>query len=1040
MTYLDTNKSIIISSPAGSGKTEKLARRYIALLQSGVAIERILAITFTDKASAEMKQRILRILKEEDRELFIKLMERMPLMRVSTIHSFCGTLLRRFSFEAAVDPNYRIEDAVDSQMEWEEILYEILMDAGKGKKGHELFYQTLAEKGFRGLDYLRDTVDYLYGKNPFSLDASVFNYTPRTSDAIKEELLSWAGVREVIEGYEDFLGNNDFEHMAVMEKYFLTDKKEPRKRPLPILKNIIDYRDWAVKMHLVWKDRKILQHVKRTGRIGEIYRQCLDRYSEKKRARGALDFSDLEYLAYRMLTEDPEWSNILYAFDEKTDHILVDEFQDTNTFQWEIINKLTEEWRSGMGAKREEGVRPTVFFVGDEKQSIYYFRGANVEIFSRAREKLEEWLGSEFCYEEITDNYRSLPAIIEFANHLFSRIMQTGERPSPWITKYTKFNANRSGMTDNGRVEIILLDNEDDPAAVAKQKEAEVLALRIKGLAGSYQVTDRSTQHQRPCKYSDMAVLLRKRTHLKSYEEALKKHDIPFVAVKGIGFYQEPEVAMLRALVFFLSDPGDDYSLYVLLKSPLFQIDESSIIELINIEGPNLFSKLQELINGTAQPADSNPDQLQAAALLIQEWISLLPHTPLAELIEEILVRTRAWAHFHAEQSKANVKKFIRRVEDLESSGKSLIKIRDFLERTLDKNDEAKANVNTEGMDAVKIMTVHAAKGLEFPLVFFPGLEEPFGMRTGENLVYEKGGKFFFKSEPESSIRKQDEDFQVHEAKEEEEQKRLFYVAVTRAEEALFLLGRWSSRDNNFLAFLKQGAGLEKSDGSYHVNPDVPGLSVLTEDDVKERYERAPVHKTAGKAVYPVSVTPLTVRRQAPWKAVTETVEIKRQHGKDWAVLGDIIHRIFEGVSKGAIQEQDIRGRAEKMLEAGGFHGDAKKEKIEIIEKEIETLRKKGVWQNIIMPGKDSYTELPFILEDEEVVYTGRIDRIVKDLETYNIYDYKTFPVKEKEMEYLLKKYSVQLNVYKRAVRNLFNTKDVQSFVVFTHTGEIREV
>ena len=89
-----------------------------------------------------------------------------------------------------------------------------------------------------------------------------------------------------------------------------------------------------------------------------------------------------------MLTENPEWANILYAFDEKTDHILVDEFQDTNSFQWNIINSLTEEWKSGMGAKRDEGIKPTVFFVGDEKQSIYYFRGANVEIFSNARQNM----------------------------------------------------------------------------------------------------------------------------------------------------------------------------------------------------------------------------------------------------------------------------------------------------------------------------------------------------------------------------------------------------------------------------------------------------------------------------------------------------------------------------------------------------------------------------------------------------------------------------------------------------------------------------
>jgi len=134
--YLDIRKSVIISSPAGSGKTEKLARRYIALLKGGVDVERILAVTFTEKAAAEMKQRILRILREEDREMFQGLLEKMSLMRVSTIHSFCATLLRRFSFEAGVDANYSIESDIDSRISWDVILHELLMKLGAGGEGH----------------------------------------------------------------------------------------------------------------------------------------------------------------------------------------------------------------------------------------------------------------------------------------------------------------------------------------------------------------------------------------------------------------------------------------------------------------------------------------------------------------------------------------------------------------------------------------------------------------------------------------------------------------------------------------------------------------------------------------------------------------------------------------------------------------------------------------------------------------------------------------------------------------------------------------
>jgi ATP-dependent helicase/nuclease subunit A len=1036
MDYLDTNKSVMISSPAGSGKTEKLSRRYIALLQKGIDVERILAITFTDKAAAEMKQRILKILREEDDKLFRRLLDRMPLMRVSTIHSFCGTLLRRFSFEASIAPDYKVEDAIDSRIIWEEILYEIMMDAGKGEEGHGLFLQALGEKGFGGLDYLKKTMDYLYGKSPFSLEARTFRHVPGLPDSLIEKLRSWQGVGDVLEGYEEIFKGASGERLAPFEKYFLTDRKEPRKRAVPLLKGVAGYSEWAYNMYVYWKDVKLGEYVKRTERIREIYGKCLDRYTAVKRARGVLDFSDLEHLAYRMLTEDPEWANILYAFDEKTDHILVDEFQDTNNFQWAIIDKLTEEWRSGMGAKREEGIRPTVFFVGDEKQSIYFFRGANVEIFRRAREKLEDWLGDEFCYEEVKENYRSLPAIVEFTNRVFSRTMQAGEGSFPWVTGYTPFNAYRPGVPDTGRVEIILLDDDEKNASDMKQEEADILARRIRGLAGEFTVTDRASKHQRPCSYMDMAILLRKRTHLKKYEEALARYNVPFVAVKGIGFYQEPEVAVLRAFLFFLANPSDDYSLYIILKSPLFHIDEHSVMELTAGEGGSLFSKLKR----ARSESDGEHAVFGRPARFLQEWLSRLPDLTVAQLIEDALAVTKAWKYFHEDQKRANIKKFIRIVEDLEAGGKSLMKIKDFLERNYDRSDEPKANVNTEGMNAVKIMTVHAAKGLEFPVVFIPGLEERSFLRTDDRLVYEKEGGFLFKSVPEPSIRNQDEDFLVHLAKEEEELKRLFYVAVTRAEDALFLTGHWSERDKNLLDFLKKGLDLERKDGLYNCSSDIQGLSLLTGDDVKMLYEHVPEKRTKKKAMQPIEGVQLPVRNQAPWRSVTETMDIRRRHGKDWTVLGDIIHRIFEDVSKGVIHEADIGEKAGNLLEAKGFYRELREEKMAVIEKQIALLREKGIWQEIILPQKGAYTELPFILEDGDTVYNGRIDRVIKADGLNKVYDYKTFPVKEEDMEYLLNEYAVQLKIYKKAVKQLFNAKDVRSYIIFTYTGDVREV
>ncbi|MCK5504589.1 MAG: UvrD-helicase domain-containing protein, partial [Thermodesulfovibrionia bacterium] len=553
--YLDVNKSVVISSPAGSGKTEKLARRYIALLKSGVDAERILAITFTDKAAAEMKQRILRILKEEDEVLFHELLQKIPLMRVSTIHSFCGTLIRRFSFEASIDPNYRIEDAIDSRIAWEEILYEILMEAGKGNEGQDFLLQSLSDKGFRGLEYLKATINNLFEKMPFSLETKMpaFSFSAHLLP-LAEELKKWPGAGETIAGYEGLFENNAFNRLVSAERHFLTGNKMPRVRVPAGLKGIVDYKDWSIKMFSYWHYKSIEEFTRRAERIRGIFKKCFLRYSDKKMANGTLDFSDLEYIAYKLLTENPDWANILYAFDEKTDHILVDEFQDTNAFQWAIIDKLTEEWRSGLGAKREEGIIPTIFLVGDEKQSIYYFRGANVEIFQNAKEKLKGWLRNEFYYGEARENFRSLPAIIEFTNHIFSRIMRAEEAAPPWMTRYSQCEACRKDTQDVGKVEVILLDEDEASMAELRQREASLVAKRIQGFVNNFQITDRLVSNRsgvlsqkRHCKYMDIALLLRKRTHLKIYEEAFRQHGIPFVVVKGIGFYQEPEIAILRS-------------------------------------------------------------------------------------------------------------------------------------------------------------------------------------------------------------------------------------------------------------------------------------------------------------------------------------------------------------------------------------------------------------------------------------------------------------------------------------------------------------
>ena len=1027
--YLDIGMNVVVSSPAGSGKTEKLARRYIALLKAGVDVERILAITFTDKAAAEMKQRILRILKDEDEELFKKILEKMSLMRVSTIHSFCGNLLRRFSFEASIAPDYEIDDAINSEISWEEIIYDVLMEASISPEmeEHKILFQTIGEKGFRGLEELKATMNLLYGKSPFSVEAEIpLPEAVNDLNNLLRELKEWPGAKEAINDYEKVFYENNA--LRAIEKYFLTDGKTPRKRPPLHLKGILNFETWALKMNQYRIAVGINSSLRRAERLKKVFTECYRRYRDKKAFRKTLDFSDLEYLTYKLITGNPEWANILYAFDEKTDHILVDEFQDTNTFQWAIIDKLTEEWRSGLGPKREKGIKPTVFLVGDEKQSIYFFRGANVELFTKAKDRFREWLKDEFYYEEVRDNFRSLPAIVDFTNCLFSQIMKVNdpEASGPWITRYSPFEAYRK--EPDGCVELILIDEEAKRISDSKEREGAIMARRIQSIVGDFHIFDRQTNQSRQCRFGDIAVLLRKRTHLKAYEEALRAVGIPFVMVKGIGFYQEPEIVILRALIYFLSNPKDDYSLYVLLKSPLFNVKEDVILEAINEkENGGLFKNLKD------------SGEINDIIGLLDNWLLKASEEKLAELIEKALVQTKGWSYFWEPQRRANVKKFIRLVEEIEARGNALIEIRDFFERTFKKEEEAKANVNTEGMDAVKIMTIHAAKGLQFPVVFVPGLDDNLTGRQKDCLIYEDGGRFFLKYELDHAIRREDSAFKLHSKKEEEEAKRLFYVAVTRAEDALFLVSHWSEKDNNTLSYLKEGIGLKKEGAKFSINTAIKGFKILSASDVNDLYEKASKPAVPEPKPAQLEFTELKLETGLRWKTVTEVIDIRRRHGKDWLVLGDVLHRLFEGVSKGIIKEHELRMRAEKLLLYRGV-SDSLDRIIPIIENEILLLKEKGIWDRVILPKENSYAELPFVLQHGNNVYTGRIDRVIVEDGIYSLYDYKTFPVEEREIEYLLREYSFQLNLYRTAVSRLFKPQNVRAFIIFTHTGDIKEI
>ncbi len=994
MNYLDTGKSFIISSPAGSGKTEKLARRYVSLLASGSDVERIVAITFTEKASSEMKQRILRILAAEFPEIYARIRPKVPVMRISTIHSFCLGLLKRFSMELGVDPDVSVTDEAGASALWREAVSEALRQEARDETCGPSSLSTLMRKrGIRGWDGFLGHLEEVYKLRPLSEMALSENPDFRTS------------------------GEND------------------------------DYE------------------------LAAAFSRCLDIYKAKKKAARVIDFSDIEILAWQAIAKSPHWLNILYCFDEHTDHILVDEFQDTSTLQWRIIDKLTEEWRSGQGPKREAGKVPTIFLVGDDKQSIYLFRGADVSVMKKARQRLSGFLGQEYEFHAVKDNYRSLPCIVDFTNALFEKLMPpslfTGQADDTVITQeyenglvdYCPFEARREG---GGKIELLLMPEpeniennghgQDETPASKNQarwktkdrraEEARMLAARINALNNRYQVHEPGGT-KRPCRFSDMAILLKQRTHLASFEEALRNASVPFLVMKGMGFYEEPEIALLREFVCFLADPQDDYGLFCLLRSPLFGFSYRQIAGLFGKDKP-LLEALKE--NGGKRKKDAEAHALLAGCL------ELKPAIPVARIIERLLVQSEGWRHLWEPQRRANVRKFISIVEGLEAEGMGPVAIRDKLIGERFKNEVAKANVNAEAMNAVKLMTVHAAKGLQFPMVFLPCLEEDHSAKTRAVVIEERAGKFSFRYEPSSTDRKEVPEFQRTRQKELEEEKRLFYVAITRAMDYLYMSGFDGGKPKGRLAYLYKAFGdgtgpdglggrrcgangeelfevLDPADGALFETGAIPGAA----------HGKMPDYRFMNEFTY---TGPLEYAPALSESDVTEDILVKTRHGKDWVQIGRLMHQVLEDISRGVLIQNGVAGlekRLDTLLPLFAPEPERAARFRAVVLEDIQKLREAGFMESVILPRQGSFAELPFMHERGKTLYKGRIDRLIISGAEALIYDYKSFPARPQEIPELVEKYRFQMELYKKAAADIF-AMPARSFLLFTHLPQCLEL
>ncbi len=661
-----------------------------------------------------------------------------------------------------------------------------------------------------------------------------------------------------------------------------------------------------------------------TSQLASIYQTVRSVHWQLKSENSYLDFNDLECLSYELLKNNPSSLVVLEDFDEHILFLLVDEFQDTNILQWEIIKSLTEEWVSGQGARAESGQSYGLLVVGDRKQSIYSFRGAESTVFDLAL----SFFSPRAERKQLSISQRSCPYVIGFINRLFGSIV-------PWNTQTLLPNQERFFSPEDSAVEIKIL-----PEGSQKEEEFKWVSSRIQELIARGKTVYHRNGTRRRISFRDIAILMRRRgPSLPVLERILMQSGIPYLVVGGIGFYQEPEIRFLLSLIFALSDGSDSHAIWNLAHSRFHLSKEK-----------------------------------------VDFWRQRLSFLPPAELMEEILKEINFRENLSTQQ-EANVEKLLSLLEG--QSAASFFRNAQKLRKACHIVTEPKADIFSEDEDAVRLLTIHGAKGLEFPAVFVINLED--GAVTDHSpLMYEKnvststGYSFVLKREATTSQKKFFTECLTA------EEYRIFYVAVTRASQYLFLSGLDRPK-SLWVAMTKK---LEKD----YPAGTPQSFSLPVEDKtIPVRAEK----KSFLPQVTSYSATELEVRSFSRLQQ------------------GELLHRVLAEISKGIIpaEEPFVSQRLAFYYTKSLWRG--KKSWLEYLQKIISLLLSRREILQIILPVPGSYAELPFVIENNNQIIHGVIDRIIVRDNRVHVYDYKLTGSYEE-------KYRQQIEIYLLAARKMF--------------------
>ena len=1073
-------KSFVITASAGSGKTFQLVERYLRLaaVLEERRLSRILTVTFTRKAAAEMRERILEkaaaVLSDpaarrevedgienwtegEGRSsvaaLANHILRNSQSMRVVTMDSLLSWLSGRFSVEAELPFPSEIATPSEQSQLFQIAWFRLINDTGCRPPLEETALLLDAE-----LKPIRKCLEVLYGvyrptitlhygddfermKREMSLDPEgVYSL-----DCLERDTWSWLSRLlpdfpldtpariATAEELSDCSHRRDL--AALLSSAFFKPGGQSwppegrhdiafsvNRSKLPaFLKARADEADGYLRK---FRDqRRLTSYNRLIAGLIDLYRAYRSIMADVKRENGLVDFADLAVASFRVL-KDP---GIAFTLQSGIQHLLIDEFQDTSRLQWEIFRPIKEELLGGSGIYENQ----SFFAVGDLKQSIYGFREADCTLLEDLADEAERSPRLELL--PLHKSFRSSRLIIDFVNAVFTESELSG------------FSPHDTGVPPlGGSLTVYPLVGKEEKKQIAErfQEDADRIAVSIRGLIEEkIPVAEKTVEggsvayRHRPVEYGDIAVLYRKKKCSLHLETALARHGIPCRREEPGGFHQRLEIRDLMAFLDFLCDPEDNLALSAVLRSPLIGMGEKEFSSLISSRGGlSLWKALRRKSEGREILARALADVVRK---------------PLVEVVEEFLqaadARLSYQLSFGDELPALNFDKMIDLLAGLSARGFSSVR---ECRRALDKmSEEDETRMASSAGNCVRLMTVHKAKGLEFKVLYFAdaGYDLPDALRNNSvvQLKHRRPGQppILYYPPPSCRPEGQSEFVSRMETAEEEaraEELRILYVALTRASQHLFISGVEPGKGEP--AFYREmlqgarqlGAGVRwRSEGADPagepvtlrlVDPTVlpslkPPPGAPPEEIDKKIFEEE--GRRGGTVFLRPSRSPGEEGETAPEK---------------YRVLGLAVHRAMECIIEGkAFGTEEFLDR---VMEKG--HPD-RTWVAETVRRDLETMRRVDLPSRVakaeikteaavldILPGKG---------EDDRIV-TGVVDLLAVFKDRIEFYDYKTARVAPGGEKKKIGAFESQMRLYARALSDIFE-RPVSGFLVFTATGAI---